>query len=190
MLIQISIHKFCNLLKYYDFWLGSSLFRLQITQINSDNLNFGSIIHVFPIYNFQGSDTGGGRVKSVTGVLELVTSLSLPSPQKRIAGLKFPIFLSFILQKFDYIYSKGQLNTVVSIYSTQQHRYNASRLRYYQYSRTGLPIVVLMCKDLTFCQFFLSKETRKLMPNAKGYSRKAHHWNKIFNVLNITFPRT
>lgn len=33
-----------------------------------------------------------------------------------------------------------------------------------QKSRTGLPIVDLMCRDLTFCQFFLSSETKKLMP--------------------------
>ena len=32
----------------------------------------------------------------------------------------------------------------------------------------GLPIVLLMCRDLTFCQFFLSSETRKLMPGSKG----------------------
>jgi hypothetical protein len=29
-----------------------------------------------------------------------------------------------------------------------------------------LPIVDLMCKDLTFCQFFLRSETRKLIPKS------------------------
>ncbi len=28
----------------------------------------------------------------------------------------------------------------------------------------GLPMVDLMWRDLTFCQFFLRSETRKLMP--------------------------
>ena len=70
-----------------------------------------------------------------------------------------------------------------------------SRLRYSQYSRTGLPIVVLMCKDLTFCQFFLSKDTRKLMPNAKrllkkstmeqGVRRTQHHVSKHLIIVHL-----
>ena len=36
-----------------------------------------------------------------------------------------------------------------------------------QNKRTGLPMVVLMCSDLTFCQFFLSRETKKLMPEGR-----------------------
>jgi len=36
-----------------------------------------------------------------------------------------------------------------------------------QYRRTGLPMVVLICKDLTFCQFFFSRETRKLIPEQR-----------------------
>ena len=33
-----------------------------------------------------------------------------------------------------------------------------------QKRRIGLPMVDLMCSDLTFCQFFLRSDTRKLMP--------------------------
>ena len=34
-----------------------------------------------------------------------------------------------------------------------------------------MPIVVLMCKDLIFCQFFFSSETRKLIPVVVGVKR-------------------
>ena len=45
-----------------------------------------------------------------------------------------------------------------------------------QKSRTGLPMVDLMCRDLTFCQFFFNKETRKLM--AGGGFGTSNRWKK------------
>jgi hypothetical protein len=36
----------------------------------------------------------------------------------------------------------------------------------------GLPIVLLICNDWTFCQFFLRRETRKLIPR----QRERHLW--------------
>ena len=60
-----------------------------------------------------------------------------------------------------------------------------------QYRRTGLPMVVLICKDLTFCQFFLSRETRKLMPEQRVAIRQQSQ-NKVTyrNVLIMTFAST